>query len=93
MYQITKTNQITKDREVIDFDHSEFEMNTEIEELHSMEFCRIRYNSDTITPIVLNEKGLSFCTSSREGHFIYQVEQFDEMFEMLSDIFKPINQN
>jgi hypothetical protein len=93
MYRITKTNQLTKKIEVIDIYINLNEANIELDELHSIEFCRVNLFTDVISPIVANERGLSFCTSRKGEHFVYQVEYVDEIVEAIFDIFKPYLQN
>ena len=89
-YKLTCKNQITKETEVIDYYDSVEQANADLADIWQS------YNDYAITkpsPIITNEKGLSFCFSTTGKHEIYQVEKYDHVFELLSDIFKPINQN
>jgi hypothetical protein len=92
MYKITKTNRL-KGEELIDIQPTLYEANYELDEIRSMEFCRINYKTDTIEEIKANEKGLYFDITIKGEKYTYQVEYFDEIVEAMFDIFKPYNQN
>lgn len=93
MYRIIKRNLLTKKIEVEDIDNDLSIINKNLEELRFLESCRVQSKETVITPIVNIGGMLSFSISRLGEHLVYQVEYVDEIFEMLSDIFKPINQN
>lgn len=89
-FKLTVKNQITKEVEVIEYYETVEQANKDLSEIwQGFVDCAIVKPS----PIITNEKGLSFCYSTTGRHEIYQVEKYNYIMEQLLDIMKPANQN
>jgi hypothetical protein len=89
-FKLTVKNQITKEVEVIEYYEKLEQANKDLSEIwQGFNDCAIVKPS----PIITNEKGLSFCYSSTGRHEIYQVEKCNYILDKLFDIMKPVNQN
>jgi len=93
MFRLIKKNQNTSEIDVIDIDNSKPKLNQDLIEIRDMECTCSIFGQIGVTPLLSNSKGLSFCTSRGNQHYIYQVEEFNPMFDELSEAFCPSNQN
>lgn len=89
MYRITKTDQLTSKKEVVEIYTDRNESANKSQANMDLMDIRSQYVDSILSPIISNEKGLSFAVSRTGLHLIYQVEQFDPHFDELSEIFNP----
>lgn len=91
MYRIKKTDQLTNKIEIVEIYTSKNEIANKSQANIDLVEMRDMYVAKGASPIISNDKGLSFCVSRADFHATYQVEQFDPHFDELSETFKPIN--
>lgn len=89
-FKLTCQNLITKEVEVIELYENVVEANIDLKDIwQTLLDCSISKPS----PIIANQKGLSFCFSATNRHELYQVEEYNPILDIMFDVLKPANQN